>query len=218
MPQCHAKSKRSQEQCKKDACIGRQVCHIHGGKTVKGVAHYRFKDGRYSRSLPTQVAARAQEALHNPRLLSLQDDLAVLEARKAQLMEQLETGGSKAAWEALLEARGAFRQARASGDVDGMEAHFAAMEAVMERGAGQEALWVAIEETAVKTSKLIQQEVKTLQSLQQMVTVQQNQLMLQALMSVVVESVREHTEAASARRILMDMQREFDRLSTLEER
>jgi hypothetical protein len=32
--QCVAKSKRSQLQCGKAACIGKRVCHIHGGKST----------------------------------------------------------------------------------------------------------------------------------------------------------------------------------------
>jgi len=31
--QCHAKSKQSQQQCRRPAILGGFVCHIHGGKT-----------------------------------------------------------------------------------------------------------------------------------------------------------------------------------------
>ena len=33
-PRCQARSKRSQEQCKKAAVRGKQVCRIHGGKST----------------------------------------------------------------------------------------------------------------------------------------------------------------------------------------
>lgn len=55
--QCTAKSKQSGEQCKKDAMLGRNVCHIHGGKTPKGAASPHFKTGAHSKYLPTKLGA-----------------------------------------------------------------------------------------------------------------------------------------------------------------
>ena len=38
MAQCAAKSKQSGERCKKDAVASMSVCHIHGGKSLTGIA------------------------------------------------------------------------------------------------------------------------------------------------------------------------------------
>lgn len=44
--QCHAKSKQSQQQCRRPAILGGYVCHIHGGKTPSAVmsAEQRIRD------------------------------------------------------------------------------------------------------------------------------------------------------------------------------
>src|SRR5262252_2850255 len=101
MPKWHAKWKRSGEQCKRWAALGREVCVIHGGKTLSGAASGTYQTGRYSKSLPVQLAQRAEEARRNPRLLSLGDDIAVAEARLAQLFEAVESGEGGRPWEAL---------------------------------------------------------------------------------------------------------------------
>jgi hypothetical protein len=56
MGQCVAKSKRSQVRCKKGATPGKNVCHMHGGKspgpkTEKGRENSRkavLKEGKYT--------------------------------------------------------------------------------------------------------------------------------------------------------------------------
>lgn len=52
---CTAKSKRSQKQCKNYCRTGQKVCHIHGGKSLKGEAHPNFKDGKFSNYMPQRL-------------------------------------------------------------------------------------------------------------------------------------------------------------------
>lgn len=69
---------------------GRNVCLAHGGKTPRGVASPHFKTGRYSRSLPGHLLAAYEEALRDPRLLSLQDELALTDAMICELLSQVD--------------------------------------------------------------------------------------------------------------------------------
>lgn len=88
--QCTARSKRSGQQCRKHAMHGRDVCLAHGGKTPRGAASPHFKTGRYSRSLPGHLVAAYEQALHDPTLLSLRDEIALSEAMLATLLQQLD--------------------------------------------------------------------------------------------------------------------------------
>jgi len=89
--QCTARSKRSGQQCQKGATPGRIVCHMHGGKTPAGAASPQFKTGRYSKQLPVRLAARYQEAQADAELISLHDDVALLDTRLSELLEHLDT-------------------------------------------------------------------------------------------------------------------------------
>src|SRR5918992_3542816 len=96
--QCRAKSKRSQVQCRKAAVVGREVCSMHGGKSLVGPAVNTYRSGRHSRYLPVRMAAKYQEAEHDPELLSLRDQIALVDARLADLLARVDTGESGSLW------------------------------------------------------------------------------------------------------------------------
>src|SRR5690606_14036435 len=84
MAQCKAKSKRSGVRCKKDAVIGGEVCHIHGGKTPKGVDSPQYIHGRYSKTLPQQIRAKIETDASDPL-----DLLPELQVQRALFSEYL---------------------------------------------------------------------------------------------------------------------------------
>lgn len=90
MAQCTAKSKRSGERCKRHATPGHNVCYIHGGKSLVGVAHPGLKTGRYSKHLPTRLGERYEAALKDPDLLALRDEIALTDADIARILDALD--------------------------------------------------------------------------------------------------------------------------------
>jgi hypothetical protein len=68
---------------------GRGVCLAHGGKTPRGAASPHFKTGRYSRSLPGHLVALYEQALNDPTLLSLRDEIALIDTMIGETLSQL---------------------------------------------------------------------------------------------------------------------------------
>jgi hypothetical protein len=101
--QCTAKSKRSGQQCRRSAMIGKHVCMMHGGKTPTGLASPNTKHGLRSRYMPKGLLPKYQAALADPALLEQTRNLALTEARIGDLLEQLDAAGGRARWEALSE-------------------------------------------------------------------------------------------------------------------
>ena len=105
MSQCTAKSKRSQERCKKDAMVGRDVCYFHGGKSPRGRAAANFKTGRYSKDFLESWSGwrlRYEQSREMPNLLSQRDEIAVLETLLAEQMQNIESAALMAsAWSEL---------------------------------------------------------------------------------------------------------------------
>jgi hypothetical protein len=87
--QCQARKKRTGEQCRRRAVAGMRVCTVHGGLTPRGAASVHFKTGRYSRYLPARLLDKYEDAGTDPRLLELREDIALLDARIAQLLERV---------------------------------------------------------------------------------------------------------------------------------
>ena len=62
MSQCLAKSKRSKEQCRKGATSGKDVCHMHGGRSTgpktkvgkEGARRAVLKHGTYTKEMQAQ--------------------------------------------------------------------------------------------------------------------------------------------------------------------
>ena len=88
MPQCIGTSKRSKQQCKRNAKPGRSVCKIHGGDTPVGLAAPNFKTGRYSKYLPAGLAERYVVARTDPELLSLRDEIGLVDTRISEVLTQ----------------------------------------------------------------------------------------------------------------------------------
>ena len=61
-PICGAKN-RLGHPCKKSPMDGKNRCHLHGGKSIGGVAHYNFKDGKYSTYLPDSLSTNYKESV-----------------------------------------------------------------------------------------------------------------------------------------------------------
>lgn len=49
---------RARTRCRRRPCKGRRRCHLHGGKSLRGVDHPRFKHGRYSKDDPLGERAK----------------------------------------------------------------------------------------------------------------------------------------------------------------
>lgn len=95
---CGAKKRGKDETCQNPAMPNGR-CRLHGGKSLKGAMQPAFKTGRYSKSLPTRLAARYEELAADPELLNIRDEILVLRARLSDLLSKVDTGESEASWE-----------------------------------------------------------------------------------------------------------------------
>lgn len=63
-------------------------CRIHGGASLGGIASPTFKTGRYSKVLPEALRYRYEVARDDEDLLSLRDEIALLDLRITELLGQ----------------------------------------------------------------------------------------------------------------------------------
>ena len=86
---CGAKN-RSGNPCPRPPVTGRNRCYHHGGATPRGIAAGSFKTGKFSRDLPTRLAARYAEAAADPQLLDMRHEIALLDARILELVGSID--------------------------------------------------------------------------------------------------------------------------------
>ena len=213
---CHATSKRTHAQCGNPPMRGKTVCRHHGGKTPTGYGLPQTKHGKYSKVLPVRMAQRYEEAKENQKLWSLRDDLAVCEARLADLFARLDTGESGARWQDLRGAMDQFSAAQDTGDVDGMDRHFARLRQLVTQGSNDYQAWSESYRVWEARCRLTQTEARTLVSMQAMVSVEQLTTMFGVITDAIQRAVLAHTDASSGRKILAAISADFDWIATKE--
>ena len=132
---CTAQSKQTRQRCRRWPTPGSHLCRMHGGRTPAGVAAPTFKHGRYSKQLPSRLAARYAEAATDPRLLELREDVALLDSRIADVLQRVDSGESGSLWRRLQAAHRVFPEARRRNDMSAMRMALDDLLALIAQGA-----------------------------------------------------------------------------------
>lgn len=189
MAQCTAKSKRSGKQCKKDAVVGSNVCHIHGGKSPGGIASGTYKNGRYSKFLPDRLTSRFQTSIDDPNLLELRAEIALTDGRLEDLLKRVDTGESGRLWDLLQDQWTAFREAVQSGDKQAQGQRINEVDKLIRQGVGDYAAWREIHNLIDHRRRLVESERKRLVEAEQYITAQQAMLLVSAMLGIIKENV-----------------------------
>jgi hypothetical protein len=198
MKLCTAKSKRTGQPCRRPPIVGRSVCYHHGGMTPRGRGLPQTGSGRWSKDMPTRMAARYQEAQQDPELLILRDEIALLDSRLADVLVRVDTGESGALWSQLSKSWDDFMAARAGGNVAKMTEALAHHQAMLERGRADYAAWAEIGTLLDRRQRFVESERKRYVEMSQMVSLEQAMLFLGA----VTDAVRRHVTDQATRAAL----------------
>lgn len=185
--QCNATNRNGQP-CRSQAVKGGTKCRMHGGTSLRGVASKTFRTGRYSKDIPTRLASRYRQALADPQLLELRDELALMQSRQAELLTHLDINLARQHWQNARMAHAAIQAAIRSQDADALQAGLAALGRALEAGYNDYAVWSEIIETSEHIRRLAESEHKRLVAMQQMISTEQAMVLL----ARVVDTIRRH--------------------------
>lgn len=158
---------------------------MHGGKSPVGIASGTFQSGRYSRYLPTRLLDRYHEAGADPDLLVLREDIALLDARLADLLGRVDTGESGARWQQVKAAWKAWQKSRGTEQEAGV---LADLQASIFAGVSDMEAWAEIHEGLIRREKLVASERKRLVEMQQVLSATEAMVLL----AQVADTVRRH--------------------------
>jgi hypothetical protein len=132
---------------------------------------------------------RYEEARTDPELLSLRDDVALLDARLTDLVLKLDTGETKQLWSVLRERYHEFVSARNSRDTATMTSTLIAIGNLIEKGVASDDLWTEIAGMLDQRRKLVESERKRLIEMRQMITAERAMVLISALIDAVSRNV-----------------------------
>ena len=194
MPYCGAKT-RTGGTCTQPAMQNGR-CRMHGGKHPKGLASPHYKTGKYSRYLPARLTARYEEAVSDPALLELRGDIALTDARLADLLSRVDTGESGALWQALQALRlDVITYKRAGDTVKMAEALNALLDTIGQAHADYRA-WAEIGAVLDQRRRLVESERKRMVEMQQTLTVEKAMLLIGAIGGIIKAHVDDRTVLA----------------------
>lgn len=188
MTQCKAISKQSGVRCKRRVTPGRDVCYIHGGASLSGAAHPSFKHGRYSKHIPTRLAALYAEATSDEALLDLRDDIALISIRISELLQQVDIGEAGALWK---QAHDLYAEMTTSTDKKKQIAAGLELGRLIERGVASAVAWSEIASFVEARRKLVESESKRLKELGQMIPAEKLMVLLGAIENIVLSHVND---------------------------
>lgn len=186
---CGAKT-RSGRPCKSKAMPNGR-CRMHGGKIPRGSALPQTKHGRYSKDLPTRLGERFEAALADTELVQLGREIALVDSRLGELLEQITQDSTGAIFSALQKAWTKF--VRASNPADKEQA-FSDIGMLIEQGSGDWLKWQEVYGVLEQRRKLVESEAKRQVQLQQTLTATQ----AMNLLAAVTDTVRRHVRDADA--------------------
>jgi hypothetical protein len=198
---CGAKTK-SGGTCKQPA-LPNGRCHYHGGRTPSGIASPHYKDGRYSKAIPARLAARYEEAADDPTLLQLGHDVALVDARLADLLNRVDNGESGQLWKKVDEAFTQYR--RLKGDTRKGPEAFTILSDTIEAGVSDYAAWSEISSLLEQRRKLVESERKRLVEMQQMLTIQQAMTLIGSLTGIIRRHVTDRNALAAIQAELIQL-------------
>lgn len=165
------------------------ACRRHGGLSLKGPSHPAYKDGRFSRYLPTDLASKFDDAANDENLLHLKDELALIRMRQGELAGRLESNESEKAWAALAERWGDYQAASHAGDKDAVVAALAAIGKIIRHGAGRDAAWRDLVKLALDRAAILKAEAEINQKMQYVITPEQAERIFFAMCGAVRDEV-----------------------------
>jgi len=186
--QCGAKT-RSGEPCKARAMANGR-CRMHGGPTPRGAALPQTTTGRYSKDLPTRLAARYEEARNDPDLLNLNAEIQLTYALLGEALKGMDHGESGQLWRSLKDAWDEFQEANRAQDKEASRLALVAMGDLIRRGVADAAARSEVLGIIERRRKLVESEGKRRTAMQQMITAER----LMVLVSAVVDVVMRHVD------------------------
>lgn len=204
---CGAKTRAGSPCRRRPSANGR--CSLHGGKSLRGVASPSFRGRGWSKYLPSGLVARFNEARADASLIELRDELALTDVRIGELLEQVETGESGAAWVEVARLVEQLTGALEARDSDLTASVIRRLRSVSRQGVEQRAIWNELRDVVDDRRRLARAESRRLVELRQTITAEQLTTLIATLASIINQHL--HGLPDIRRAITIDLQAVLER-------
>lgn len=187
---------------------------MHGGKSLGGIASPSFKTGRYSKALPLGLVERYQAAKADPERLSHGPEIALLDAKLDDFLQQLNKDNPQAALNAIREAWGKFEAATGNPNASPTVMLQGVREAITQAPTEGAGVWADVTDLIEQRSRTLERETKRLQTDTHMLDAGQLLGIIELVVEIMQNSVRRYADKPTSQRILSLFTDELSRVVT----
>lgn len=203
-------------QCQREANYGTTRCPRHGGgKPLKGKprGHQNFRTGensnllvfrlagqiisgkqpmsRYQRFIPERLASKYLESVNDPEIIALVDDIALVETRIKQLVDNIDKDEPPPVWEDAKDAFNQFMMFKRLNDVEKASETLALLQDIFDREGKERESWDEIFDRLEQRSKLAQAELKRRMEMKNLLNAEQAMDLVSRLLAAVRSGAEE---------------------------
>jgi hypothetical protein len=182
---------------------------MHGGMSLSGINAPAFKDGRYSKYIPTRMLERYNEAIADPELLAQRHEVALIDARLGDLLKRADEADPSKALEQARLYNIEIQKAVHDENYGRMLVMALQLDGVLNDAQDDHHVWDEVQSLIEQRRKVVESERKRLVEMQQMVSTEKALTLVTALLAAVKENVPD-------RQALTAIQVTFNRLVTAE--
>ena len=176
--------------------------------SLRGVAASNYKTGKYAKwdnILPTHLREAFNASFTDTKLLSLRKDIALTDARIAELLAALVREDAPLTWEQLTNAKADFYKAQGAKNVGASKLALDAIMRLIEQGAADVAKWAELRQAQEHKRKLTETEWKSKTALARVLTMEQFASFIEAFKSAIITKVSSRTEQQAVIDTVRDM-------------
>lgn len=167
-------------------------CMMHGGKSLVGIGSQTLTaGGRYSKHLPTRLAGAYRDAEHDPNLLSLREEVKLLDSRLADVLASVSNQESGELWARLKAAKKQYTSARGKDAEEKKSGALSDMFWLIEEGWQESQNWAEVRSLIQERRTLVDSERGRLKDMQQMISAERASILLGAVTDVIRRNVRD---------------------------
>jgi hypothetical protein len=157
-----------------------------------------FKTGRYSKYLPDRLVERYEEALNDVELMRLDDEIALVDTKLQDVLEQLPAEGEgPGAWQQLRDAHQRLEQAIARDDANATHAGLVMLSEAIASGGDESSAWRMILVLIEQRRKLVDTERRRLLDEDQVISVERLMILVAAIVDIIKRNVASREERAA---------------------
>lgn len=164
---------------------------MHGGKSLKGLASPNYKTGRWSKYAPSRLLAKYDEARSDSELLSMREEIALLDARLSDLLQRVDTGEAGSLWKQAKAIFLEFTAWREQGNTDEMAKSLEKLKDVITQGNADYAAWGEIESILQQRRLMSESEQKRLIAMQSMVSAERATIFVFKILDILKRNIQD---------------------------